>query len=257
MKISQAFITQIMILMTIRNGKKRPSEIATDVNITLQGVIYHLKILRSNGYIDDDNNITLNGFNYLYNGLSDMENFFKSNLMEMDSIMTWEAIAACDLNKNDKVHLYMDYGYLYATKDEMDGATGIVSVPSEKGKCTGVTSINGIISLDLGHVDIAQIKNVEECTDYNIISRQLKDIINNKKYHFTGVLGEYAFTLLKYSGIKPDFEYASIESGYDAARRGFNTIIISSKRMVHFYMDRIKEMQKQYPEININVFTVD
>ncbi|SMD31059.1 DUF7839 domain-containing protein [Picrophilus oshimae] len=257
MKLEQAFITQIMILMSIRNGKRRPSEIARDVNITLQGVIYHLKILRSNGYIDDDNNITLTGFNYLYNGLSDMENFFKSNLMEMDSIMTWEAIAACDLNKDERVYLYMDNGYLYAKKDKMDGATGIAAISTKKGGCTGVTSINGIIKLNVGSVDIAQISNVEENVNYKILTDRLKNIIESKKYHFKGVLGEYAFTVLKQSNIRPDFEYAPIESGYDAARRGFSTIIVTSKRMMHFYMDRIKEMQKQYPEININMFTID
>ena len=49
MKIEQALITQLMVLLNIKNGKNRPSEISKELGITLQGVIYHMKILKEKG----------------------------------------------------------------------------------------------------------------------------------------------------------------------------------------------------------------
>ena len=57
MKIEQALLSQLMILLNIKNGKTRPSEISKDIGITLQGVVYHIKILKEKGFIDNNHQL--------------------------------------------------------------------------------------------------------------------------------------------------------------------------------------------------------
>ena len=145
MKIEQALITQLMILLNVKNGKNRPSEISKELDITLQGVVYHLKILREKRYIDADNKITKSGFDFLYNGLNNIENFVHSSLINIDASLIWESISDDDVNGGDRLYLYMKDGYLHATKKGKKAAFGKSIRPTKKDQCAGVTDVNGII----------------------------------------------------------------------------------------------------------------
>jgi Predicted transcriptional regulator len=147
MKIEQALISQLMILLNIKNGKTRPSEISRELDITIQGVVYHMKILKGKGFIDNENRITKEGFDFLYNGLNYMEDFVHSSLISIDSSLVWEVIPDEDFSANQNVSLYMNAGYLHARTYTGNGANGITVKSAVKGKCTGVTAVKEIINI--------------------------------------------------------------------------------------------------------------
>jgi putative transcriptional regulator len=253
MKIEQALISQLMILLNIKNGKTRPSEISKELDITLQGVIYHIKILKEKGFIDEKNSITKEGFDFLYNGLNYIEDFVHSSLINIDSSLVWEVISDHDFESGQKVSLYMDKGYLHAGPYRGKGSFGITVKASNKNECTGVTSVREIIKIKKSRIIIVAFNNVEKTFDMNAISQNVKDYIKNLDFDFIGITGEMARTLIDILGIKPEFEFASISAAFEAARRGFTTLILISDRFFHFSLNEIRELQSKNPTIELDL----
>ncbi|MCL4453445.1 MAG: hypothetical protein M1317_05010 [Candidatus Thermoplasmatota archaeon] len=253
MKIEQALISQLMILLNIKNGKTRPSEISKELDITLQGVVYHIKILKEKGFIDEKNSITKEGFDFLYNGLNYIEDFVHSSLISIDSSLVWEVISDEDIVSGQKVSLYMDGGYLHAGLYNGKGAHGIAVKDSRKNECTGVTAVREIIKINKSRIIITAFNNVEKVQDMKILAATIKDYINSIKFDFIGVTGEMAKTLTDTLEIKPDFEYASINAAFEAAKRGFTTLILVSDRFFHFSLNEIRELQAKNPSVELDL----
>ncbi len=256
MKIEQALITQLMILLNIKNGKNRPSEISKELDITLQGVVYHIKILKEKKLIDDDNKITKEGFDFLYNGLSYIENFVHASLINIDSSLVWEVISDDDVKINDKLYLYMKNGYLHATINKKGDAYGISVKNANENECTGITNVKGIINIKTSKIVLLTIDNVEKIDDLDKFKTKLMDRINNINYNFLGISGELAKNILDKLNVKIDFEYSAISCAFEASKRGFITLIIMSDRLFHFSLNEIKEMQIKNPEIEIDFIHV-
>ncbi len=252
MKIEQALITQLMVLLDIKNGKNRPSEISKELNITLQGVIYHIKILKEKKLIDDNNKITKEGFDFLYNGLSYIENFVHASLINIDYSLVWEVISDDNIKVNDRVYLYMKNGYLHATLKEKGDAYGISVKNTGKNECTGVTSVKGIINIKPSKIILLTIDNVEKIDNLNKFKIKLDEKIKSINYNFVGISGELSKNILDNLNIKIDFEYSAISCAFEASKRGFITLIVMSDRLFHFSLNEIKEMQTKNPEIEID-----
>ncbi|WMT52126.1 MAG: transcriptional regulator [Ferroplasma sp.] len=253
MKIEQALISQLMILLNIKNGKTRPSEISKELDITLQGVVYHIKILREKGFIDEKNGITKEGFDFLYNGLNYIEDFVHSSLISIDSSLVWEVISDDNIASGQKVSLYMKHGYLHAGPYKGKGAHGIAVKNSMKGECTGVTAVREIIKIDKSRIVIATFNNVEKVQDMKTLAATVQDYINNIKFDFIGITGEMAKTIADMLGINPDFEYASVNAAFEAAKRGFTTLILVSDRFFHFSLNEIRELQAKNPGVELDL----
>ena len=256
MKIEQALITQLMILLNVKNGKNRPSEISKELDITLQGVVYHLKILREKRYIDADNKITKSGFDFLYNGLINIENFVHSSLINIDASLIWESISDDDVNGGDRLYLYMKDGYLHATKKGKKAAFGKSIRPTKKDQCAGVTDVNGIIPVNPAKITVLLLENIERIGKIYEYENSVVEKINNINYDFIGIVGELSRIITESRKIDVKFEYAAIESSFEAAKRGFSTLVIISDRLFHFALNNIKELQTKNPEIEINFIHV-
>ncbi len=253
MKIEQALISQLMILLNIKNGKTRPSEISKDLDITIQGVVYHMKILKARGFIDDGHKITKEGFDFLYNGLNYMENFVHSSLISIDSSLVWEVIPDEDFDANEDVALYMKRGYLHAKTYTGNGAHGITIRSAVKGKCTGVTGVREIINIKKSGVVLLVVNNVEKIDNMENLSQLVKDTLANMNFDFLGIIGEIAKNITDLLNIKPQFEYATINSAFEAARRGFTTAIVVSERFFHFSLPEIRELQSKNAGIELDL----
>ena len=253
MKIEQALISQLMILLNIKNGKTRPSEISKELDITLQGVVYHIKILREKGFIDEKNNITKEGFDFLYNGLNYIEDFVHSSLISIDSSLVWEVISDQELMSGQKVSLYMANGYLHAGAYTGSGANGITVKNSKKNECTGVTAVREIIKIKKSKIIIVAFNNVEKTTDMKNLGETVNNYIKGINFDFIGITGEMAKTLIDMLGRKPDFEYASVNSAFEAAKRGFTTLILVSDRFFHFSLNEIRELQAKNPTVELDL----
>ncbi|MEM0139282.1 MAG: hypothetical protein QXZ44_01515 [Ferroplasma sp.] len=253
MKIEQALLSQLMILLNIKNGKNRPSELSKELNITVQGVVYHMKILHARNFIDENNKITKEGFDFLYNGLNYIEDFVHSSLINIDASLVWEVISDEDLRKDDQVYLYMDGGYLHAGRSKRSDSKGIAVMDSVKNSCTGITGIHGIINIVPSKIIILSIDNIERDVDMPALTEKLQKAVNDLHYDFIGIRGELAKTLSDRIGLSIKFEYAAVSSAFEAAKRGYITLIIMSDRLFHFSMNEIKDLQARNEEIELDL----
>ncbi|KPV46503.1 MULTISPECIES: transcriptional regulator [Acidiplasma] len=256
MKIEQAMITQLMVLLNVKNGKYRPSEISKELGITLQGVVYHMKILRDKGYIGSDNKITKEGFDFLYNGLNTIEDFVHSSLINIDASLIWEAIPDRDIIPGQKVYLYMQDGYLHASPDFKTGSYGVSCTRSNAGKCAGITGVKGLIDVKKAKITIMLLKNIEKIENLCDYEKIILQKVSSVEYDLAGSVGELAYTVLRDGGIKNNLEYNAIGAGFEAAKRGYSTLILISDRLFHFTINDIRELQAKNPEIEINYIHV-
>jgi|GEM_PF-1396947 len=260
MSLEQSKISQLMILANIFRGRVKPSEIGRDIGITLQGVIYHLKILRSEGLINDKNALTKEGFEFLYSGLNDIRSFVHENISELDSALSWEAISDENIRKGDRVSLCMRDGYLHASRilDPMaKGATGIAQIDSVRGYLQAVSMVTGLIDVQLGSVTIIVIPNAEDLDNMQAISEFFKKNPELTKDKKIGIIGETSRVVTTAIGIVPAFEYASLHSAFESASRGESSTVLVSRRRFHFSLSDIASLETKNPEIRLKIMHLD
>ena len=249
MVLDQGELTQLMILVELFDGVDKPASIAKAVGITLQGVNYHLKILRKKGFINENNEISKEGFSFLESGLGSLREFVSDNMAKIDNIVTWEAIADTSIRKGDEVGIYMSSGYLHAGKVESK-TRGIARNTAEKDEIV-IASIKSIISVDFGAILICVLPSFEDISDKGGFSTSIKGEI--KPEAKIAVIGEEAFYFVSNAVGKPDIEFASLDGVFEAATRGLDSILFTSSRRFHYLLPQLKELQNKYKEIAVRI----
>ena len=76
---------QLLVLSRLSESRLSKSQISSELGMTKQGLLYHIKSLRDNGFIDDSDHITPKGYEFLYSGLMDLSRLIQSNLAILHS----------------------------------------------------------------------------------------------------------------------------------------------------------------------------
>ncbi len=243
-------LNQLMVLSGINEQKESYQEMARNLGLTLQGVLYHVKNLKNAGYLDENDKITPSGYNFLYNGLSDFASRISENLNQLNRELVWEAIAEDSIKKGQRVSIYMKDGYLRASSQLSGNAHGLSDRDAEGGSILGVTRIDGIIEIEFGLVEINVISSAS-----NGALDKTREKLENKKHDVKiGTIGEFAYYLL--SGYRIDFEYAALRSAYDAAIRGISSMIFVSESRFLFISSELSELSRKYPQVRISVNSI-
>lgn len=250
MVLDQGALTQLMILIKLSDGVDKPAGIAKGIGITLQGVNYHLKILRKRGYVDADNQITKEGFSFLENGLSSLRDFVSENIAKIDDMVTWEAISDENIEQGNLVGIYMESGYLHASRRTAE-TSGIAKNKAVAGEIVSVTSISGIINVKMGEIFISVLPPMEEILDINALTGNVKSEIGEDV--LIAVVGEEALYVVRKAGKEPDIEFASLNGVFEAAVRGLDSALFLSSRRFHYLLSDLKELQNKYKEINVRI----
>ncbi len=243
-------INQLIVLLNIYEGRKKPSEISREMGITLQGVIYHMKNLKGRGFIDNGNSITKEGFQFLYSGLSNIREFVSSSLKSLDSVMSWEAIAEEDAEAGEKVFLHMKDGYLYASRSG-SGATGKITVSAMKNSVTGVSGLDGIINLRIGVLEIAVLPPPDRLNSETL--GRVKDLVEMKSGYIISVMGEESLHAAKVLGLKPRIEFSPVSASFEACVRGLDTLLIASAERFHYSLEEISSMEAKYGQVKVHI----
>ncbi len=247
----QGTTTQIMILLNLFDEVDKPSTIAKSIGITIQGVQYHVKILKNKGYISESNEITKEGYNFLETGLNSMRDFISENIAKLDDIVTWEAIADETLKKGDPVSVYMDNGYLHAGRGG-NGAKGIVKNTAGKDEIAAVSSMSGIVNFKFGLVKIVVLPDVENLSDETLLIERIRNE-HQENGGKIAIVGEEAYLMIMKSSLRIDIEFASLHGVFEAAARGiFSTLYISPRRF-HYLLSDLRELQNKYKEVTVKI----
>ncbi len=249
MVLDQGELTQLMIMVELFDGVDKPASIAKNVGITIQGVNYHLKILKKKKLISETNEISKEGFSFLESGLGSLREFVSDNMAKIDNIVTWEAIADTAIGEGDEVGIYMSSGYLHAGKTE-GTVKGVSRNSALKGEIV-VASIKGIINVEFGKLQICVLPSAEDIGDKGeFVSNVKKELIPGLKI---AVIGEEALYAVSASGKTPDIEYASLDGVFEAATRGLDSVLFISSRRFHYLLPQLKELQNRYKEIGLKI----
>lgn len=252
----QAEITQLMIMLNLFDGNSRPSDISRNMDITLQGVQYHLKILKSKGYVNEENTLSQKGFEYLYTGLSNMRSFVSENIYKLDGMITWEAISRGRISKGETVYLKMENGYLCAFRDKVSDTVGTSLSNCEEGGILGVTRVKGIIDLEVKEVTIIVLPDVEKLGDMNDLVTRIGKEISKKSPDIYAVIGEEALIVSRNMDISGIVEYAPLEGSFEAARRGLSSVVLVSNRRFRLILDDLKSLENRNEEVPVKIISI-
>lgn len=234
-------LNQLMILSIYSGGRYTTSEIAEELSMTKQGVLYHVKGLRSRGLIDTDGKITNMGYEELYEGLSNLRTYLSDTLGKLETALTWEAIADQNIRSGDTVFLIMKNGYMHAGKHGQDTATGIAVNDTASGGLLLVENITGTVNMGIGSLRIEVIRN----TDGN-----RGNDLNGSLEILTGTIGEGAHIFCRDRGIRTDMEFGALEGAFEACTRGLDTRVFVSERRFRFTLQRIEELSRMFPGVS-------
>lgn len=241
-------VSQVMILSSIYSGKSKISDIAKEIDITRQGVIYHIRTLREKGFLDNDSNITNEGFEALYESISDLRNYLTESINRMDMVSIWEAVSDDSIDAGSRVFLYMKEGYLHATRTEMKAATGKAINSVTKGSLLLVSEISGMVKMSVGTLKIIVIKNSQE-----IEGRYKEHSYDASDDSIVGIVGEGAKIFCDSMRIKYRMEFGSIYGGFEACIRGLNVKIFISSVRFRFILTSLSELSGRYPQVSYRI----
>lgn len=245
-----------MIMLNLFDGVNRPSEIAKNIDITLQGVQYHLKSLKSNELVTADNTISQKGFEYLYSGLNNIRSFVSENIYKLDRVITWEALCNVSIKTGEVVYLKMDRGYLTAFKEKVSESRGVSVSDGEKGGIIGVTRVEGIIDVRVKSVSILITPDVESINDFDTLVGKVSEQIHDISADIVSVIGESALYIARKLGLKEVVEYAPLEAGFEAARRGLSSLVIVSSRRFRFLLEDLKSLENRNEEVSVKIISI-
>lgn len=245
--------TEVRILSLIYEGVSKPSAISKSLGITLQGVIYHLKELRSKEIIDDQNKLTKAGFETLYEGLSRINERISRTLLSLENSKVWEVIADEDAERGEKSYLYMKNGFLHSSTHANEEAQGIYTGKARKGTIAGITSVSGIIRVDVPPVEIIILPDVEELYESSLWNSGLDKKLEDLKDSSFFTIGELAYSVSLSRNLKIVSTFASLESAFEASARGVHSAVIVSSRRMRFEFYKLDQLSKKNPGIKVNM----
>lgn len=252
----QAEMTQLMIMLNLFDGVNRPSDISKKMDITLQGVQYHLKILKNKGLVTDENTVSPQGFEYLYSGLNNMRGFVSENIFKLDRVITWEAISSDEISKGDVVYLKMEGGYLTAHKSTVSPSVGRALTDGVSGGIIGVTQVEGIIDVSVKGITIIILPDVEILAKNNEVMDRTAQKVKEVGADLLAVIGEVAKHVSDTIGEKSPLEYAPLEGCFEAARRGLSSVMLVSKRRFRFLLEDLKSLEKRNEEVSVTFVNI-
>ncbi len=236
-------IVEVSILVKILKGEKNLANIGRNLDLTLQGVRYYVNSMRKKKYLSDLS-VTPQGYEFLTKSLEILKGFLSSSSDLLYSLHDWEIICDEEVHDGDTVYLYMKNGYLHGSKNEKTDATGIANGNSGIGQRALIHDIRGIIDVKFGKVSILIIKNIS----YKNSVKYMDDVHKMAgKDIQVFLLGEGIYSIFnKFDNFE---RFAPLQSGFDAATRGVNALVICSEEAFNLNFEEFAILKEKHAEI--------
>jgi putative transcriptional regulator len=245
-------LTEMLILIEILHEKKKIKDIADTIGITIQGVSEYLKLLKNEGYIDNDLKIKKEGILFISEKTEELRDYISLLLNEVKIINITEAIAGEDIKKDSLVGLFMEKGYIYAY-NRVSSSSGTALNSANKGEDLSIGSLSGILSLSMGTIKIFTLPNSYEGGSKKVDKKSV-DAVLKYKHDKIGVYGIVPYVTLKKYGVNIDFEFDTARSSIEAAHKGLNTIIFVSRDLLKYVIDDLENIPKGFDKV---LYTVE
>jgi len=219
---------QILVEVAANQPDIQQRDIAERLDLSPQAVSDYFKELAKDGWLVSKGRskyrITPDGVGWLIRGLAEWQEYSNAVRKAIISMSVSTAIADSDLSAGQKVGLVMKDGLLFASDDSKGPATGAAISKAKKGEDVGVTSIDGIVSLEVGKVTILRMPGIERRGSSGTDLEKLKEAVRDKRP--VAAKGIEALVALRKAGVEPDYRYGVNAAVVEAARCGLSPVVV-------------------------------
>lgn len=229
---------QILSEISKQEPHLRQKNIAERLEITVQAVSENIKTLIDENYITSKDGrapykITQKGIAKVKKEAIKLRKYSDDVLETMNYYKSvWPALATDDLNKREKVGLYMEDGILYANKSKQSACAEVLT-DVKAGEDVPLTSLDGMIDLETGKVIIITLPTIKSggsrSADINLIKSSIDSGFKKwgiDKIDKFGAMGTVSRAIANKLNIPIDIEFALSASSISAAKKGLNILIL-------------------------------
>ena len=245
---------QILLEVVANQPNVQQKDIAGKLDITSQAVSEYVRELIKDGWLSSQGRsryrVTREGVDWILRMARQLHSYSSFVSKVVSDISTSTAIADGDLSVGQPVSLYMKGGLLFAAAAVSDkGASGIAVSGARKGEDVGVSSVEGVIKLDVGKVTVGKVPNVQEGGSRSTNFARLKGEVDRAK--LVGAIGVEALVALKQIGVKPDYVYGVREAAIEAAYCGLPFLVVCAEDGVSALVQRLEEENLNYEIVDL------
>lgn len=226
--------------------------VAKRLNITPQAVSdYIAQLVKEKMLISEGRSsyrLTNEGVNWIIKMLRELSSYTDYVQRAITNISICTAIAEGELKEGQRVGLEMKGGLLFATNNPSGQATGVVISSARAGEDVGITSIEGIVPLQVGKVTVLRVPGVQRGGSRRANLAKLKEYV--KKSSLTVSLGLEAFVALQKIGVEP-CRYGAAEVVAEAAKSGLNPLVVCVENETSALLAKLEEEKIAYEIVEI------
>lgn len=227
---SKRDVTRLQILVEIAEHQPavRQQEVAGKLGVTPQAVSEYIRELVDEGMVSARGRgryeVTRSGIEWVLSHAESLEAYARHVRRDIiHQVSVWAAIAHEDLSQGDEVGVYMENGWLYASKKKQ-AASGTVIHGAKSGDDVGVTRLNGIIDHCEGTITVCKVPRIERGGSQRVRYDQLGTVIGGAT--MVAAVGLEAYIALTKSGRRPDLFFGAREGAIEAAFHGISPVVV-------------------------------
>jgi putative transcriptional regulator len=239
---------QILAEIAEHQPAVRQQEIAEKLGVTPQAISEYIRELAEEGMVSAGHRrnyeVTRPGIEWMLAHAGTLESYARHIRHDLvQQVAVWTAIAAEDLYEGEKAGVYMQDGFLYASRDPKS-ATGSVVADAVKGTDVGIAHLTGMIEHHDGVVHICKIPGIRRGGSHRVQPDDLKGIILGIR--FVAAAGIEAVVALQAAGRKPDLFFGAREGVIEAALHGIDCVIGIVDEEFTDFIKRLESAKIQY-----------
>ncbi len=227
---SKREVTRLQILVEVAEHQPavRQQEIAAKLGVTPQAVSEYIRELVEEDLVAAHGrgrySVTRSGIEWILNHAEVLETYARHIRRDIiQQVSTWTAIAAVDLSEGEQAGVYMDHGWLYASR-EPQSAMGTVVMDAREGEDVGVARLTGLIDHTEGVVHVCKVPRVQRGGSRKVRKDRLREVIGS--VGVVAAVGLEGCVALQQAGRTPDMFFGAREGVIEAAFHGIDCAIL-------------------------------
>ncbi|MFW6149988.1 MAG: MarR family transcriptional regulator [Chloroflexota bacterium] len=249
---------QILIEVAAQQPNVEQKAVASKLGITSQAVSEYVKDLIRDGWLTRQGRsryrVTRVGVDWMLRMNRQLHGYSSHVSRVVSDISTTAAIAAENLSMSQRVWLYMQDGFLYASASSFPGgASGVTVTAAQQGQDVGVSKIEGVIQLEPGPLVVCTVPDVEgggsQAVDVALLQAKLQEA------HLVGAIGVEALLALRRVGREPDQLYGVKEGAAEAAYCGLAVVVVCTEDDVQGVLEKFEEEGLSYRLADVSLTT--
>ena len=227
---SKREVTRLQILVEVAEHQPavRQQEIAEKLGVTPQAVSEYIRELVDEEMVASHGrgrySVTRSGIEWILSHAEALEAYARHIRRDIiQQVSTWTAIAAEDLSEGEQVGVYMEHGWLYASR-KPQSAMGTAIMDARAGQDVGVARLTGLIDHTEGVIHVCKVPRVQRGGSRKVKKDRLLDVIGG--VGVVAAVGLEGCVALQQAQRTPDMFFGAREGVIEAAFHGIDCAIL-------------------------------